>query len=226
MSSAALQEVRRPVAGLPAGAALRAALGDLYRQSWRFFVLNAALAACVVPVVVAGFWAPLAWVLLLGVGPLAAALQHCAVVAVTTEELRLREALVGLRLHRRRGLVLGAVSAATSALGVYAIAFYGSRGTLVLAVLAVYLLLALLVYQLVLWPLAVVEPDRPLRLVVEDTLRALLARPLQALGLTTALVVVNLLGVALAVVPFLTLTIAYSTLAAARFAIPPEEVEV
>jgi hypothetical protein len=222
MSSAAVHEVRRPGAGVPTGAALRAALGDLYRQSWRFFVLNAALAACVVPVVIAGFWVPLAWVLLLGAGPLAAALQHCAVVAATTEELRLREALVGLRLHWRRGLVLGSTCAATTGLGVYAIAFYGSRGALVLAVLAVYLLLALLVFQLVLWPLAVVERDRPLRLVLEDALRALLARPLQALGLTTALVAINLLGVALAVVPFLTLTVAYSSLAAARFAISPE----
>jgi hypothetical protein len=222
MSSAALHEVRRPTAGVPAGAALRAALGDLYRQSWRFFVLNAALAACVVPVVIAGFWVPLVWVLLLAVGPLGAALQHCAVVASTTEELRLREALVGLRLHWRRGLVLGAVSAAATALGVYAIAFYGSQGALVLAVLAVYVLLALLVFQLVLWPLAVAERDRPLRLVLEDALRALLARPLQALGLTMALVVVNLLGVALAVIPFLTLTVAYSSLAAARFTIPPE----
>jgi hypothetical protein len=76
----------------------------------------------------------------------------------------------------------------------------------------------------VLWPLAVAEPERPLRLVLEDTLRTVLARPLQALGLTLALVLVNVLGLALAVVPFLTLTVAYSFLAAARFALPEEEV--
>jgi hypothetical protein len=217
----ALEGVRR--AGLPPGAALRAALRDLYAQSWRFFLLNAALSACLVPLAVAGFWVPPVWLLLLAGGPLAAALVHCAVVAATTGELRLREALVGLRLHWRRGLSLGAACAGTTALGVYAIAFYGgSRGTLVLAVLAVYLLLALLVFQLVLWPLAVVD-RRPLRLVVEEALRTVLSRPLQSLVLTFALAVVNLAGVVLAVVPFLTLTIAYSFLAAARFVLPMGE---
>jgi hypothetical protein len=202
---------------------LRAALRDLYAHSWRFFLLNAALSACLVPLVVAGFWAPPAWLLLLAGGPLAAALAHCAVVTARTGELRLGEALTGLRLHRRRGLVLGAFLAGLTAAGAYAVAFYSGRGVLVLAVVAVYLLLALLVLQLVLWPLAVAHPGRPLRLVLEDALRTVLARPLQALGLTLALVLVNLLGLALAVVPFLTLTIAYSFLAAAHFTLPAEE---
>jgi hypothetical protein len=73
----------------------------------------------------------------------------------------------------------------------------------------------------VLWPLAVSDP-RPLRPVVEEALRTMLARPLQALGLTLVLVLVNLIGVALAIIPFLTLTVAYSFLAAAHFALPPE----
>ena len=220
MSTHALEDVRP--AGLPPGAALRAALRDLYAQSWRFFLLNAALSACLVPLVVAGLWAPAAWLLLLAGGPLAAALVHCAVVTATTGELRLGDALEGLRLHGRRGLVLSAVFSGGSALGVYAIVFYGNRGALVLAVLAVYLLLALLVFQLVLWPLAVFD-RRPLRLVLEEALRTLLSRPLQALVLTVALVLVNLLGVVLAIVPFLTLTIAYSCLAAAHFALPAED---
>jgi hypothetical protein len=215
-------EAARP-AGLPPGAALRAALRDLYAQSWRFFLLNAALSACLVPLAVAGFWAPAAWLLLLADGPLAAALVHCAVVTATTGEFRLGDALTGLRLHWRRGLVLGAALSGGSALGAYAVAFYGGRGVLVLAALAVYLLVAVLAFQLVLWPLAVAAPDRPLRLVLEDALRTLLARPLQALVLTVALALVNLLGVALAIVPFLTLTIAYSCLAAVHFALPMEE---
>ena len=221
MTTAHALESVRP-AGLPLGAALRAALRDLYAHSWRFFLLNAALSACLVPLAVAGFWAPPTWLLLLAGGPLAAAIAHCAVVVATTGELRLREALTGLRLHWRRGLYLGAVFAGVTALGGYAVAFYGSQGVLVLAVLAVYLLLALLVFQLVLWPLAVFDRDRPPRLVIEEALRIVLARPLQALGLTLALALVNLLGLALAVVPFLTLTIAYSFLAAAHFAIPVE----
>jgi hypothetical protein len=221
MSTHAL-EAARP-AGLTPGAALRAALGDLYAQSWRFFLLNAALSACLAPVAVAGLWAPAAWLLLLAGGPLAAALVHCAVMAATTGELRLRDALEGLRLHWRRGLVLGAALSGATALGAYAVAFYGGRGVLLLAALAVYLLVALLAFQLVLWPLALAAPDRPLRLVLEDALRMLLARPLQALVLTLALALVNLLGVALAIVPFLTLTIAYSCLAAVRFALPVED---
>ena len=105
MTTAHALETARP-AGLPPGAALRAALRDLYAQSWRFFLLNAALSACLVPLAVAGFWAPPAWLFLLAGGPLAAALVHCAVVVATTGELRLREALTGLRLHWRRGLSL------------------------------------------------------------------------------------------------------------------------
>jgi hypothetical protein len=221
MSTHALDGLR--AAGLPPGAALRTALRDLYAQSWRFFVLNAALSACLVPVAVAGLWAPAAWLLLLAAGPLGAALVHCAVVTATTGELRLGDALEGLRLHRRRGLLLGSVFAGATALGAYAVVFYGGRGVLLLAALAVYLLVALLAFQLVLWPLAVAAPDRPLRVVLEDALRTLLARPLQALVLTLALVLVNLVGVALAIVPFLTLTIAYSCLAAVRFALPVEE---
>lgn len=221
MSAHALEAVR--AAGLTPGAALRAAFGDLYAQSWRFFLLNAALSACLVPVAVAGLWAPAAWLLLLAAGPLAAALVHCAVVTATTGELRLGDALEGLRLHRRRGLLLGAVFSGATALGAYAVAFYGGRGVLLLAALAVYLLVVLLAFQLVLWPVAVATPDRPLRLVLEDALRTLLARPLQALVLTLALVFVNLVGLALAIVPFLTLTIAYSCLAAVRFALPVED---
>jgi hypothetical protein len=223
MTTAHALEQARP-ASLTPGAALRAALSDLYAQSWRFFVLNAALSVCLVPLAVAGFWAPPVWLLLLAAGPLGAALMHCAVVVATTGELRLRDALAGLRLHWRRGLVLGSACAGVTALGVYAIAFYGNRGSLLLAVLAVYLLLALLVFQLVLWPLAVFD-RRPLRLVLEEALRTLLSRPLQALVLTLALAVVNVVGVALAVVPFLTLTVAYSFLAAARFALPVEAVD-
>jgi hypothetical protein len=42
-----------------------------------------------------------------------------------------------------------------------------------------------------------------------------------ATGLALALLLVNLAGLAAAVLPFLTMTIAYSALAAARFALPP-----
>jgi hypothetical protein len=203
------------------GAALAAAVGGFYRQSWRFFILNAALSAVVVPIVVAGLWVPVAWLLLVAAGPFAAALMHCAVVATVTGELRLSDGLAGLRLHWRRGLLLGAVVAITALAGVQAIAFYASHGVLVLAVVGVYLTAVFAIFQLVLWPLAVLEFNLPIRRVAADALRALLQRPIQALVFGVALLAVNLAGLVAAVVPFLTLTIAYSFLAAAHFVLPP-----
>ena len=210
---------------MSSGAALRAAAGDLYHQSWRLFCLNAALSAFVLPVALAGLWVPAVWALLVLAGPLGTSLVHCAIVVTRTDELRLGEALVGLRLHWRRGLALGAVLAAGTLLGVHAISFYAGRGALVLAVLGVYLLFAFGAFQLVLWPLAVAGAGRPAREVLAAAGRALLARPVQALALAAALAVVNLIGLAAAVLPFLTLTIAYSALAVARFALPPSSTQ-
>jgi hypothetical protein len=207
------------------GLALRAALGDMYEQSWRLFLLNAAVSAYVVTFAIAGLWIPAAWLLLIGAGPLAAALMHCSVLVATTGDLQLRAALTGLRLHWRRGLVLGAVFAALTVGGVHAISFYADRGALVLAVFGVYLLFALSLIQLVLWPLAVAENDRPLRRIAGEAGRIVLTRPLQALVLGVALVAVNVAGIAAALLPFLTLTVAYTFLAAAHFALPPRPLE-
>jgi hypothetical protein len=178
------------------------------------------LSAVVVPIAVVGLWAPLAWVLLPAAGPLAAALMHCAVVDKLTGDLRLGDAVMGLRLHWRRGLLLGGVLAIGALAAVQSIAFYASRGVLVLAVLGAYLAAMFAVYQIVLWPLAVFEFELPFRRVAADAVRALLQRPLQALCLAVALFAINLAGLAAAGVPFLTLTIAYSFLAAAHFALP------
>ena len=202
-------------------AALGAAFADLYHQSWRLFVLNACLSAFVLPIVVAGLWVPAVWILLVAAGPPAAALMHCAVVVTRTDELRLHDAFTGLRLHWRRGLVLGAFLAAGAIAGVYAISFYAAKGALVLAVLGVYLLVVFGIFQLVLWPLAVFERSFPIRHVAAEAGRTLLARPVQSIVLGLALIVVNVAGLAAAVMPFLTITIAYSFLAAARFALPP-----
>src|SRR5581483_4626736 len=87
----------------------------------------------------------------------------------------------------------------------------------------VYLLLAFVVFQLVLWPLAVFDLGSPLRQVAADALRTLLRRPLQALALGLALLAVNVLGAAV-LLPF-TLTIAYTFLAAVRFSLPPTATE-
>ena len=76
------------------------------------------------------------------------------------------------------------------------------------------------VFQLALWPLVVFESDRPLRAVARDAALVLGRRPLGFLGLAITLLLVNIIGVAAAIMPFLTLTIAYSFLVSAHFALP------
>ena len=75
-----------------------------------------------------------------------------------------------------------------------------------------------------LWPLVVFEPNRPLRSVARDAAFALLRRPTGFAGLAFALLLVNLVGIAAAILPFLTLTIAYSFLVSAHFALPKNPV--
>ena len=69
------------------------------------------------------------------------------------------------------------------------------------------------------------DPERPLRHALRDAGVALLRRPVATTGLGVALLLVNLLGLALGVLPFLTITIAYSALAAARFVLRPRDEE-
>ena len=210
------------------GAALRHALRDLYEQSWRLVILNTVLSAVVLAVLVLGSYAPAALVLGIGLGPLVAALMHCAVCLVRDEELRLHDAIEGVRLHWRRGLELGALAGIVVLAGVVAVRTYGSAGALTwpLAFVVAYLLALFLVFQLLLWPLAVVERDRPLRQLLADACGALLRRPAASVGLAFALLLINALGVAAAVLPLLTVTVAYSFVAAAHFALPPQSDEV
>jgi hypothetical protein len=203
-------------------AALRIALADFYRQSWRLFVLNGALSVSVVTLVVAGTYAPPTLALLVLVGPLVAALMHCAVTLAQTEELRLENAVTGLRLHWRRGLVLWLLTLGVLAAGATAAVVYGRAGGWAwpLSLLMIYLVTLFGVLQLALWPLAVFERDRNLRGVAADAARAFLRRPIGFLGLAAVLALLNLLGAAAALAPLLTLTVAYSFLAAAHFTLP------
>lgn len=206
------------------GASLRAALRDFYDQSWRLLLLNTALSAAAIAIAWAALYTPVALALVVVLGPLAAALMHCAVTLVREGELRLRDAVVGVGLHWRRGLALGLIGIAAAGLTVTAMRFYADAGTFAwpLAVLVLYLALLFAVYQLPLWPLAVFERDRPLARVLRDAAVALVRRPAASVGLAVTLLLVNLAGIAAAVIPFLTLTIAYSFLAAAHFALPRE----
>jgi hypothetical protein len=201
---------------------LRAALRDFYGQSWRMLVLGSALSAFVLATVVSALWFTPALGLLLLAGPLAAALMHCAVTLIQTDELSLRDALTGLRLHWRRGFVLGLLVLAASIATALAVQFYAGLGGFAwpLALVALYLAAVFGALQLVLWPLAVVERDRPLTEVARDALVRLLRRPAAGSALALALIAINVAGFAAALLPFLTLTVGYSFLAAAHFALP------
>jgi hypothetical protein len=115
--------------------------------------------------------------------------------------------------------VLASVSLLVFWLAGLALRFYGTDqwifSVFVVDVLALVSLLELLV-----WPRAVYERERPLKKVIGDAVSDFLRRPLSTLSFAVALVIVNLLGIAAGVMPFLTLTIAFSFVAAAHFALP------
>jgi uncharacterized membrane protein len=202
--------------------ALAVAAADLYHQAWRLIVLNVLLGGAIVVVVFSAIAVRPAVLLAVLIGPLVAAIMHCAVTLAQTEDLRLGEVVTGLRRHWRRGLLLGVALAAVGLVGAVVVPFYAHAGTWAwpFAVFSVYLLLLYGVFQLVLWPMVVFEEGLPFGGVIRDAARVFLRRPLGFLGLALALFVVNVIGVAAAILPFLTLTIAYSFLVAAHFTLP------
>jgi hypothetical protein len=204
-------------------AALRAALSDFYGQSLRLVVLNSALSAAALAIVLIALYLPAAAVLAVLIGPLAGALMHCTITLAQTDRITMRDALDGVRLHWRRGLALAASCLVVALVGVVALTFYAGRSvwTLPLAALVLYLLLVFGLLQLWLWPLAILEREQPFSRVLRDAGIALMRRPLASLGLATVLVLVNGLGAAAAILPLLTVTIAYSFVAVARFSLPP-----
>jgi hypothetical protein len=203
------------------GQALRHAARDFYEHSWRLVLLNSTLSLALLPLVVLSLWTPLAIVVAAAVaGPLAMALMHCAVTLAATEELRLSWAVSGLRLHWRRGLALGTTTAVVGAAGCVALVTYGHSGYWPLTVLVLYVLGGFGVLQLCLWPLAALERSTPLLRVARGAVEVFLRRPLQTLALALALLVLNVLGAVAALMPLLTLTIAYSFLAAAHYVLP------
>jgi hypothetical protein len=222
MSTVAEHAPVRFVPRLRAGTALRKAARGFYEHSFRLVLLNSVFSAVAITVLVLALYQPAALILLLVLGPLAAALMHCAVTIVREDKLRLVDALVGLRLHWRRGLLLGGVASGVAVLTLVAVAFYGGRGALAwpLAVLTAYLTGMFAVYQLALWPLAIVERGRSLRAVIRDAAYALFRRPRAFTALAAALLLINLVGLVLAILPFLTMTLSYSFLAAAYLTLP------
>ncbi len=184
------------------GKALRLATRDLYENSWRLAPINAAIGLVLVAAGFAAVGARAALLLVVAAGPVAAGLVHSAVVLVHTGNVTLGDAVEGVRLHWRRGLALGAGGTALLFLGV---------------LVTIYVLVMLGIYQGVLWTLAIAEPERRLRQLAVDAAAFGAARPGATLLLGLALLLVNLVGIAAALLPFLTLTVAYSFVAVAHF---------
>jgi hypothetical protein len=199
------------------------ALRDFYANSWRLLVVNTVLWVALVASVLAALAFPLAAVLVVALGPIVAAVVHCAVTLVRTGNLELADAWSGFRLHWRRGLALAALGAAVAALGLFGIRFYTSTSLWPLAFLTLYVLVLVSIFQLVLWTVAIAVPDRSLSGVAREAAAVVLERPGQSLVLGLGLLLVNVAGIAAAVMPFLTLTIAYTFLVTARVLVTPEE---
>lgn len=203
------------------GQALRLALHDLYANSWRLVPMNAALGVIVVAVGAAAVTARPLVVLAVLAGPLVAALVHCAVTLAREGRLTFADWREGLRLHWRRGFLLGTGGSLLALVAVVAVRFYGGSHLLwPLAFLTVYVVVLLGIFQLLLWTLAIAEPSRSLRASARAALELVARRPGSTLLLGLALLLINAVGLAAAVMPFLTLTIAYSFVAAAHFALP------
>jgi hypothetical protein len=197
------------------------ALRDFYANSWRLVPVNAALGAVLVASFLATLAVPAAAIVVLAAGPVTAALVHCAVTLVQTGNLALADAWEGLRLHWRRGVALGAAGAGLMLLAFLAVRLYVSASLWPLAMLTVYVAVLLGIYQLVLWTLAIAYAERPLRSVAREALLVVGQRPVGMLVLGLALLLVNAVGIAAAVMPFLTLTVAYTFLVAAHFLLEP-----
>jgi hypothetical protein len=166
-------------------------------------------------------------VLVVLAGPLVAALAHSSVTLVRTGNLKLADAWEGLRLHWRRGLALGAAGLALGVVAAIAVHFY-TRSSVgwPFAFLTLYLVVLLGIYAAVLTTVAVADPDLPLKAAARSAAALAAQRPGATLLIGLALLLVNLVGMAAAVMPFLTITVAYSFVAVAHFVLPREVREV
>jgi hypothetical protein len=130
-------------------------------------------------------------------------------------------------LHWRRGLALGAAGVALGVLAGVAIHFYARSSVgWPFAFLTLYLVVLLGIYAAVLTTVAVADPGLSFRLAARNAGVLAAGRPGATLSIGLVLLLVNLAGIAAAVMPFLTITLAYSFVAVAHFVVSPEAREV
>jgi hypothetical protein len=203
--------------------ALGLAVGDLYRNSWRLLPVNAVLGLVLVFSAVAAVAVHALLVLVVLAGPCVAALAHCSVTLVRTGNVALSDAWEGLRLHWRRGLAIGVAGVTLGVLAAVAIRFYAQSSVgWPLAFLTLYLVVLLGIYAAVLTTVAVASPELPVGIAARNAATLAAQRPGATVLLGLALLLVNVAGLAAAVMPFLTLTVAYSFVAVAHFVLPAE----
>jgi hypothetical protein len=208
---------------MSAGLALRFATRDFFHNSWRLVPVNAVFGAVLVAVGLVAYAVHALLVLVVLAGPIAAALVHCSVVLVRTENLAVADARDGLRLHWLRGLQFGAAGLALGVLAVLAFRFYLRLGFgWPLVFLTLYLVLGLGMYLAMVAVVSIADPGRPLRLAARHAATVGVRRPGATLLLGLSLLLVNAMGIAAGVMPFLTLTVAYSFVAVAHFTLPKE----
>ena len=206
-------------------AVLRVAGRDFVQNSWRLVPVNAALGAVLVATGFAAVAVHAALVLVVLAGPVATALVHASVVLVRTGNVRLSDAWQG-RMHWLRGLQLGAAGLALVLVTAIAVHVYArSAFAWPLAFLSVYLVVLFGLYGAVVATVAVAEPQLSLRTAARAAAALAVGRPGALLRLGLVLLLVNLVGVAAGVMPFLTLTVAYSFVAVAHFVVPRETPE-
>ena len=202
--------------GMTARRALRRAAADFYRQSWRLALLNAVLATTVLAVAAAAIAVPsrrCSWFWSARSPP-----ASCTAPSRSWNgQLRLVDAVVGFRRCWRRGAALAAIVGAAALAGAVAVRAYADAGTWAwpLAALVLYLLAIFGVLQLWLGRLPSPSASAPSQ-ASSSTRRRDGARPFASLGLAAVLSAVNVGGFVAAVLPLLTLTVAFSFLAAAH----------
>src|SRR5262245_50251579 len=216
-------EAFRPL--LAVGSAVRAALVDAYVHLWRLVAANLLWGAVLIVLAPLLAAAPLAGLVLLPVLALpTAGLFRMAAMIVRGEEPELRDGLRAWRRYARPALGLGAaitVSFLTLGLDLALGSGSGTLPGLVLAAVAIWAMLAVVVVVAAVWPL-LVDPAREGRPAMAAVRRAVaLARAVPD-RLVAAVVVLALVAIpsTIVVIPLVTFSVAFIALIATRVVLP------